>query len=173
MRSLLLLALALSPTTGCYRYATDIPGVLDLRSDGTEAPSRSEPPVAPEAKREGLLALFAGPGVREDGADITVEDRHVFGGATLLAPGLFLLTNDSAFPELKATLREEGLRDLRVGQRRTGMDVALELGVAMVPGLGCATLLVAPRPFTFTASGRRVVLQPPQALPAEAEGGTP
>lgn len=170
MMRLLGLALAVGGAVGlagCFHYTADVPGVLDLRSDGSQAAPNEEALVAPAPsapgeeppalRRDGVAAILEGDGVVEQGTRFTLEDRHWFLGATAWFPGLFLTFNDSSAEELDAALGGQALRNLRLGHKLMMTDVLLTVGVGLIPVVGtCASLLVAPRPWTFTASGERV-----------------
>lgn len=179
---------SLGPLSGCFHYTAQVPGVLDLRSDGSTAVPNEAPLGVPAVggtreaaaddadpiTRTGVSSLFAGDGVVEQGTQFTVEERHWFLGLTTWAPGLFLISNPSSSEELDAALGGEAVRNLRVGHEVGLTDVLLTLGVGIVPVIGtCASLLVAPRPWTFTASGERikagpgVAVAPPLAAPAD------
>lgn len=149
---------------GCYHYTADIPGVLDTRSDGSTADA-SPPNVSDEGlRREGLAGILSGEGVRADGAHVRVEERHFFAGVTALAPGAFVLSNDSAKEELEAVVGDDALREVRIGHQYSGFDVVLTLLTNLVP---CVPLLLLPQPYTFHASGERIASsgQPPANRP--------
>ncbi len=160
----LIALVVMSVSAGCYHYTADIPGVLDTRSDGSTA--EPSPPALedPKLTRAGLGAVISGAGVHAEGAQLSVEDRHFFAGVTLLAPGVFLLSNESAKEELEAALGDDALREVRVGHRYAPFDILLSAATYIVP---CVPLLLAPQAYTFTASGERVAAagQPPTNRP--------
>jgi len=176
--------------SGCFHYTANVPGVLDLRSDGSSAAPNEAALVGPTGAeqtdaageedaaspitRTGVSSLFAGDGIVEQGTQFTIEDRHWFIGLTTWAPGLFLISNPSATEELEAALGGEAVRNLHLGHTVALTDVLLTVGVGIVPVIGtCASVLVAPRPWTFTASGERIravrsaAVAPPVEPPAE------
>jgi hypothetical protein len=70
-----LLCAALAISAGCRHVTNDIPGVLDMRTDGSGAPANTA--VSPSAARTGFDALMQGNGVTGT-SDITIEDRTHF-----------------------------------------------------------------------------------------------
>lgn len=155
-------------STGCFHFRTDIPGVLDLRSDASLAQPLEETPTVEESlRREGAKETLQGQGVTFDGHRVLVHERVTWIGLTFLAPGAFLLWNgDGAVPELEAALGEKGiLRNVQLSHRLGFPDLALD--VAMKFGqLFCPPLLaLAPMgpPMSMWASGERVIpLQMPE-----------
>src|SRR5690606_30284650 len=114
-----------SVSAGCYHYTADIPGVLDTKSDGSTADVSPLTVTDPELARQGFAAILAGDGVRVEGTHVSVEDRHFFAGVTLLFPGVFLLSNESAQEELEVVLGDAALREVRLGHRHSGFDLLL------------------------------------------------
>lgn len=170
--SMWLVTALLSQSTGCFHFRTDIPGVLDLRSDASLAqPLEQTPTVDESLQREGAKETLQGQGITFDGHRVLVHERVTWLGLTFLAPGAFLLWNgDGAVPELEAALGERGiLRNVQLSHRLGFPDLALD--VAMKFGqLFCPPLLVlAPigPPMSMWASGERVlpVLNPEAADP--------
>lgn len=86
-----------------------MPGVLDLRSDGADAPVRSEP-LPPSATRTGFDAFAFGEGVK-GGADVVIEDRSHF------ALSLIPIGNESSTGEWQAALGGQALRNVAVTTR--------------------------------------------------------
>lgn len=149
----LLVLVVVSASAGCYHYTAALPGVLDTRSDGSTADA-SPPNVSDEElARTGVSAILEGDGVRADGAYVVVEERHFFAGITALLPGAFLLSNESATPELKAALGDGALREVRVSHQYSGFDVLLTAVANLIP---CVPLFLLPQPYTFQATGERV-----------------
>lgn len=168
--------------SGCFHFRTELPGVLDLRSDAALAAPNHEPLVIDESlTREGNASMLHGAGVRLDGHRVLIHDRHTWLGVTLLAPGAFLLWNgDGAEPELQAALGERGiLRDVRLSHRLGFPDFILELGTKTTQLVLCfPTLLLAPigPPMSFWASGERIGAAPaagvaPERAPKPEDAG--
>lgn len=156
-----LVAVLLFQATGCFHFRTEIPGVLDLRSDAALAKPIEQPPIVDESlQREGARETLQGQGVTFDGHRVLVHERVTWLGLTFLAPGAFLLWNgDGAVPELEAALGENGiLRNVQLSHRLGFPDLALD--VAMKFGqLFCPPLFVlAPigPPMSMWASGERI-----------------
>lgn len=170
-------------STGCFHFRTELPGVLDLRSDASlAAPQHEETPLDESLHREGSRSTLQGAGVSIEGHRVLVHDRHIWIGATFLAPGAFLLWNgDGAEPELKAALGDQGiLRNVQLSHRLGFLDFLLDLGTRFTQLVLCSPILVfAPigPPMSFWASGERVTDEaaPPvrleQADPVPSEPG--
>ena len=153
-------ALALAFAPSCQHYESEVPGVLDLRSDGAEAPVESRP-LPKEAAREGLEAWMKGQGVT-GATDIVAEDRAVW------ALRLFLL-GDGLTPEVQAALGKGGaLRKVALQEELTLLDAAFFFCAMPIPCVDLAALTLLPS-FTVQLTGTRVL---PSGLPATREGPT-
>ncbi|MCC7111741.1 MAG: hypothetical protein IT382_20775 [Deltaproteobacteria bacterium] len=153
-------AVALSLLPCCQHYESELPGVLDLRSDGAEAPVESRP-LPREAAREGLEAWMKGQGVT-GATDIVAEDRAVW------ALRLFLL-GDGLAPEVQAALGKGGaLRKVALQEELTLLDAAFFFCAMPIPCVDLAALTLLPS-FTVQLTGTRVL---PSGLPATREGPT-
>ena len=164
-RSLFLVVGAVAMTSvACVHYSADIPGVLDLRSDGKDTPPPHDALVVDKvAARAGFDALLDGVGVQADGNRVSVEDRHTWLGITAVAPGTLLVFNGDVRPELEAALGKKGaLRNLYIGHEQSLMD-ALTWAARAVPFVVCpvgtACAPVGPT-MTFRASGERISTTP-------------
>jgi hypothetical protein len=161
-----LLAATVVASSGCYHYTTDVPGVLDLRSDGASAQENAaaiENKEGDEVSRDGFMGFLNGAGVQAEGSKFTVEDRHLFLG--IVIPGLFVIMNDSASEELDAAMGEGGaIRKVRIGHTEDMMSILLSIGTRIVAGIVPVVNAIAspvvnitnPFWFTFTASGERI-----------------
>lgn len=140
------------PTPGCYRYQTQVPGVIDLRTDASETPlARPSPPDDDELTRKGAVGVVMGRGVQLDRSRVTVEDRHVF------LRGLVPVFNSSAYEELDVALTlGGGLRSVEIGEQYGIIDVGITLVSVFVPIVG----YLAPSTYTFEASGEVLALEP-------------
>lgn len=150
---------------GCFSYTTGIPGVLDLRSDGTYAEPLLDPlPGATASPREGWSSLLLGTGLRVEDGYVALEERQMWLGLTALFPGLFRIAGAEAEDSLALVLDGGAVRDLQLSHSFTPLD-------ALLSTAACATICVpvlAPLQwFTFTVRGQRVVLA------AEVDEGTP
>ena len=171
---LLLAAAFVLSTTACFHVTSNIPGVLDVRSDGSAAaPDASALPAT--ATRTGLDNFLWGSGVSNaslksdwpamiEGAkspsEVTIEDRswHWF-------TGLWPFGNESSSEEWTAALGTGSLRNVRIGDGHlllwdgifpVAESVALNVLSAVTFGLTAPLNLVVPYPVTFTATGVRV-----------------
>ena len=65
--------------SGCSHVQAELPGVLDLRSDGRDAVVAQDRTGAndanDDASRDGLMGFFAGPGTQGT-SDVTIVDRN-------------------------------------------------------------------------------------------------
>jgi hypothetical protein len=139
-----LFVIALS--TGCNHYRTPIPGVLDLRSDGTGAPV-AETPLAPEAERNGLDSLMKGDGTKGK-VEVEIHDRGVW------ALRLMFL-GDGASQEVSHAFRgRTALRNLTIAEEIGVGDTAMFFCTMPVP---CVPLVLGPT-FSFRAFATRIGL---------------
>ncbi len=144
------LVLALLPTTGCYRYHTRVPGVIDLRTDASQAPKESPPPVTdPALAREGAMGLLLGQGVGVLGSEIHVVNRRY----SVL--GFIPIINESAAAEVDAAVRLSGaLREVSLHEEHSALDWLLGFVGSNVPVVGW----IVP-PYTFELRG--ISVRPP------------
>lgn len=154
------LAASLVALGGCYSFTAQMPGVLDLRSDGSGAALNTEKLPPGETSREGFGGIFTGDGVKATGADVTIEDRHWW------VIGLFNLINTSSKEEMSAALGKNAMRNVKVGEQMTMIDAAITaappvlsalLSWTGVGGLISLASIMTP-PMTFKASGQRILV---------------
>jgi hypothetical protein len=147
---LVLSALALASASGCFRYQTRIPGVIDLRSEG--AGLSGEPAKNaenPDVTRDAATAILAGDGLKATGTRVAIEDR------TFWVLGLIPIYNPSMHEELSAALGHgHGLRHLKIKEQVGIMDVGITLLVRLC--VGAAGWLVPT--WTLSATAERVRL---------------
>lgn len=152
--------LALLAMLGCQHYESDLPGVLDLRSDGAEAPLDPRPLPA-TAARDGLEGWMKGAGVTGS-TSIVAEDRAAW------ALRLFAL-GDGVKDEVALALGKGGaLRSVVLQEEISGFDAALFACTLPIPCVDLGTLTLLPS-FTVQLSGTRIE---PSGLPKSREGGT-
>ena len=102
-------------SSGCYHITTHMPGVLDLRSDASEAPTDSKPS---KDARSGFDGILWGDGV--DGAGtVSVDDRKYW------VLGLFPVANESATEEVQSAVGDGALRNITVGEQVTPVDAGV------------------------------------------------
>lgn len=124
---------------GCNHITTKVPGVLDLRSDGSDAAVDSTAPK--EAPRAGFDGLLWGDGVQGSG-QVTVVDRKYW-LLNLLAMG-----NESATEEINAAMGDGGLKGVTIGEQYTLGDFGIGFCASGIPIAGC---------FVSPGQGPRVV----------------
>lgn len=137
-------------SAGCFHHQTYLPGVIDMRTDGSGLPSATAPAtIDSKVARSGAEAFAQGAGVAQVGGDVvTVEDRHywVFGSIPIY--------NESPTPELLAARDLGGaLNRVEVGESMGVIDIVASI---VVPLVIPATGWVLPS-HTFHASGRAAV----------------
>ena len=149
----------LAMLAACQHYQTDLPGVLDLRSDGAEAPLETRPLPA-DAARQGLEAWMKGAGTSGT-TTVVAEDR------ALWALRLFPL-GDGAKGEVAVALGKDGaLRALALHEEISAFDAALFGCTLPIPCVDLGTLVMLPS-FTVQLTGTRVQ---PTAAPEAGDGG--
>lgn len=150
MRAPLVLLCATLLASGCFRYRTRVPGVVDLRSDASDVP-RAHPaePDDRDLARDRGSRILEGEGVRTDGSLVTVEDRHVF------LRGIIPVWNTSAHEELASALAlSGGLAEVEIGEEQGPVDAAIALLASFLPLAG----YLLPSTYTFHASGEALAL---------------
>ena len=156
MRSVLLLLAPLA-MAACFHSQAVLPGVIDMRTDGSGLASASSPVVASKQARGGAEALALGAGLSVVGDKLTVEDRHYW------IIGSVPIVNDSPTPELEAALAAGyGLTSVNVGEEIDAIDLIAGIFAPLVFPVSSWVL----PPHTFTARAR-VVAAPP------GQGGKP
>lgn len=162
--------------SGCMHITSEVPGVLDLRSDGADSDVRAEAVTAGDASRDGIMGFFAGTGAQvtsTGGSDVTIVDRN-----SLVAVGPLILMsvlNSSSTEEWNAALQGGALRNVTIGEQISpgAVGATLVKGVCLCPAIGG---WVAPT-IDFNAGGTRINLTPaaaserdtsiPPALPSD------
>jgi hypothetical protein len=172
-------AFAAAGSSGCMHISSEVPGVLDLRSDGADAPVKADALPSNDASRSGFGAFFSGAGA-QGSSDVTIEDRN-----TLVAVGPLILmsvVNSSSTEEWRAALGNDGaLRNVTLGEQISigAFGATLVKGICLCPVIGG---WVAPT-IDFKASGTRIgqtasgaaserETSIPPALPADGSAGT-
>ncbi len=131
-----------------------LPGVLDLRSDGSgAAPANDAVKTTPEVTRDGIGGWLTGEGLKIAGDKVVIEDRqwHII--------GLFPAFNDMGAGEYAALPKGTAMRGVKVGDGLVGTDVILALApslVSWIPIVNFVGLInLAPR-MTLNVSGTRI-----------------
>jgi hypothetical protein len=140
MRLTALAVLALSLTSGCYHITTKVPGVLDLRSDGSGAETDSAGPK--DGSRTGFDAILWGDGVQGSG-QVTVVDRKYW------FIGLIPMGNESATEEIGSATGTGALKGVMIGEQYTLIDFGIGFCATYIPIAGC---FVPPRDFKLSGS---------------------
>ena len=148
-RTLTALLLAAVATSGCYHIDSQLPGVLDLRSDGADAPVETAALQPSEAvARGGMSSFFLGDGATASGAEVSIVDRNHY------ILGWFPIFNPSSKEEWQAALGESGaLRNVQIGDQLSIMAWANALVIQL-----CTFNLasIAAQTWDFTAKGTRI-----------------
>lgn len=139
----LLLVWMVASTTGCMTTRTTLPGTLDLRSDGAEAPI-AQGNVPSSAAREGFDSVTGGAGV-EGRTDVVLRSRQHY----LL--GLISVMGDGADDEWRAAVGDQAMRNVQLQEGMTGGDVLVEAGKVLIPCVGCVTGWLQ---WTWSSGGR-------------------
>lgn len=134
--------------SACNHVTTKVPGVLDLRSDGSGATAAKEAPKAsPEMMREGFSGIMYGDGLAGT-ADVTIVDRKYW------VLGLVPILNESATEEIQAALGDGAMRNVKIGDSETGTDIIMSIVVRAIPVVNVLGLIMPP--FDVTVSGTRI-----------------
>ena len=119
---------------GCTHITAEVPGVLDLRSDGSETPVMTTPLPASGATRDGVGSFFLGSGAQGAG-DVTVENRATFIG--LWAGWLIHPLNGEVHDEWGAVIGDNAAaRNVSIGEKLSIMGWLNE----MLRGFCCMPL---------------------------------
>jgi len=148
VKRLFALLAALFLSTGCYTVTSKMPGVLDLRSDGQDAPvDHSE--LAQSAKRDGFGGIAFGGGVSGSG-DVLIEDRNHY--VLLLLP----IMNESSSEEWRSALGDGQLRNIAITEGMSGMSVLSYLGKAIIGSCLCGVGPFVAGTWDFKARATRI-----------------
>ncbi len=155
--------------SGCFHHQAYLPGVIDMRTDGSGLAAPGKLTTSdPRQTRSELEAVALGQGLTLAGADVSVDDRHFW------VIGLIPVFNDSPTPEVEAALATAGAM--------TRLEVVEEVDALSVVGSMIARFLfpisawVTP-PWTFRLNARAAVTDaasppdlraPPPAAPPAA-----
>lgn len=133
---------------GCFHHQAYLPGVIDLRTDGSGLPTATRPPtVDPRQTRSGVEGYVTGEGLTVAGADVDVEDRHYW------IAGLIPVINDSPTPEIAAALASsDALVQLEI---REELDIVSVVGALIAQLVVPVTAWVAP-PWSFGLHAKAV-----------------
>lgn len=154
-------------SSGCFHHQAYLPGVIDMRTDGSGLPpSPKLAPSDPRQTRNQLEGVALGQGLTVAGADVTVDDRHFW------VVGLIPIFNDSPTPEVEAALATAGtMTRLEIVEE---IDALSLVGSMMARFVLPISVWVTP-PWTFRlsarAAGSDAPVAPPLALPPP--GGLP
>ncbi len=150
--ALLLLPVVL---TGCFHTEVMLPGVLDVRSDGSSATANAAlmKPVPDVTTRTGVSGIIYGDGATSTAAAVKVEDRQWF--VLALVPVL----NDMGAVELKAAIGDGALRKTVVGDGMTGLEAGVAVGLTCVSWIPVVNIIslanLLPR-ISVHAQGERI-----------------
>ncbi len=146
-------------SVGCNRHAMRLPGVVDMRTDGTGAePGKVDLTTVSQHVRPEFSGLMEGEGIGVRGPEITVEDRAYW--LIRVIP----VYNNSIDEELQGMLEASGggVRNLHLGEEFMFIDWALSVVAQFIFPL---TAWVLP-PFTAQVSGLPLKLKRnPKATP--------
>lgn len=136
----LLVLAALGFSSGCHHLTTKVPGVLDMRTDGSAATAA---PRKPGGERTGIEGIFWGEGVTGT-SELKVIDRKYWLCAFL--PVL----NESATEEITVALGPNGaMRNCKIGEQHTVMDWLIGFAVRALPVINAAGIIMPPHEFHF------------------------
>ena len=149
--------------SGCLHSRTEMPGVLDLRSTGSDAPLAQEP-IDKAATRAGFDAFSYGAGV-EGSTDVTIDNR------THYLIGLVPVLGDSAAEEWRLATGGGALRNVTVSDSLGGGPILLTFLKNIFP-CSCVTGWVAP---TWGTGGRaiRIAASAARDIPVTPAGAQP
>ena len=169
-RSLLFAATATALIAGnaCHHLTTKVPGVLDMRTDGSGAAPATRKAGAGE--RTGFDGLMLGEGVTGT-SELKVVDRKYW------VCSFFPIINESATEEIQLAVGTEALRNCRIGQQFTIMNWATQLVVSMLPVVNALGIIMPPNDFNFwgtpVKASADVALPPPDDAVAPTPEAAP
>jgi hypothetical protein len=143
----------------CFHHQAYLPGVIDLRSDGSGLRAAgTHLKDDPRVTRTGADALTQGAGLSIVGNEMRIEERHFW------LAGSIPILNESPTPELEAALAAGGaLTHLEIGEELGAIDAVAYLFVPMVVPMSGWVL----PSYTWVARGR------PARIDAIEGGGPP
>lgn len=122
-----------------------VPGVLDLRSDGADAPVNTGPLDA-KATRSGFDGFAFGEGVK-GGADILIEDR------SHLLLNIVTIGNESSTEEWQAALGGQAMRNVTITEQESLMSWVVSMAKSCTGVLG-----IIQGTWDFRARGTRILI---------------
>src|SRR5688572_29461011 len=144
---LAVVAALVAVSTGCRHVTTKVPGVLDLRSDGSSAElAKDAPKTSPQLTRTGLDSIIYGDGVAVAGSDITIVDRKYW------VLGLIGVLNESATEEISAALGDGAMKNVKVGDTYSPTNILIRIVGPAIPVVGQVLGWIVP-PYDVTFSG--------------------
>ena len=152
---------------GCNHMTTRVPGVLDLRSDGSDVPVDNSPPKA--ESRSGFDSLLWGDGAQGAG-QTTVVDRKYW------IIGLIGIGNESATEEINAAVGNGAFRNVTIGEEYTFGDMAVGFCGSFIPLAGCVVHMQqggSPMDFKMSGTHVKIIADGGGALPPSGEEPTP
>lgn len=163
--SLVALLTASTMLSGCFHHQAYLPGVIDLRTDGTGLPAPAQPPVADTRQtRSGVERYVIGEGLTVAGTDVDIEDRHYW------VVGLIPLANDSPAPEIAAAqASSDALIRLEIGEE---LDALSLIGAIVAQLVVPVVAWVAP-PWSFRLHAKAVTTRPAGVTPLPQPMPTP
>lgn len=137
-----LLALAaLAAGGGCHHLTSKVPGVLDMRTDGSGA--AAAPRKAGTGERTGFDGLMYGDGVQGTN-ELKVTDRKYW------VCSFFPIINESATEEITVALGPGGaLKNCRIGEQYTIMNWLTQTVVSILPVVSVLNIIMPPHDFYF------------------------
>lgn len=137
----LLVLAALGFSSGCHHLTTNVPGVLDMRTDGSAA--TAAPRKAGVGERTGFDGIMYGEGVQGT-SELKVTDRKYW--ACSLVPVL----NESATEEITTAVGPNGaLRNVKIGEQFTFMNWLTQAVVNVLPVVNVLNIIMPPHDFHF------------------------
>lgn len=157
---------------GCVHYQVELPGVLDLRSDGRSASPDSRTPARSVTGESAWLTLDS---VTRDGAALRIQHRHGWFGLTLLAPGVVPVSHTDVGSVVRRGFEQGAVyRAVRLRHALEPGDVLVELAARCTLMMLCpwANVLAPIGPImTLTLDAERVAMSTARSVPGSGEAG--
>lgn len=137
----LLVLAALAGSSGCHHLTTKVPGVLDMRTDGSGA--TAAPRKGNTGERAGFDGIMYGEGVQGT-TDLKVTDRKYW------VCSFFPIINESATEEITVAVGPNGaLKNCRIGEQFTIMNWLTQVVVNVLPVVNVLNIIMPPHDFYF------------------------
>ena len=163
----MLLPLAALSLCACNTITTKVPGVVDLRSDASGAPTDSASKV--EGARSGFDSIMSGDGTTATSGNVKINEKRYW------VIGLIPVGDADVAPEIAQASAKGALRNVHIGEEYTLFDGVERICVSAIPVVDILDLVLPA--WDVNIDGTKVktgdATEPPSPAAAPATPVTP